>query len=85
MRSAESEGVAVQSFWLSVDGFGGSVESMMVEEGKDVDAAAPQGTAGWATSYNWEKPPLSQLRLWHRGAGGCALGSGSRRSVRRGD
>jgi len=85
VRFAESEGVAAQSFSPSADGLGGSVEGVVVEEGKDVDAAAPQGAAELGDLLQLEKPPLAQRRLWHRCGDGCAFGAGSRRSVRRGD
>jgi predicted Zn-dependent protease with MMP-like domain len=39
---------------------------VVVEEAKDVDAAAPQGAAELGDLLQLEKPPLSQRRLWHR-------------------
>lgn len=42
---SESESVAAQSFWHSVDGFGGSVGGVVIEERQYVVAAAPQGAA----------------------------------------
>jgi hypothetical protein len=42
---AESEGVSAEGFEASVDGFGGSVGGVVVEERHDVIAAAPQGAA----------------------------------------
>ena len=41
----ESEGVAAQGFQAAVDGFGGSVGSVVIEVGQYVGVAAPQGTA----------------------------------------
>jgi predicted Zn-dependent protease with MMP-like domain len=73
-RGCGSEGVAAQSFSPSVDGFGGSDEGVVVEEGKDVDTAAPQG-AELGDLLQLEKPPLSQRRLWHRSGDGCAFGT----------
>jgi hypothetical protein len=42
---AEAEGVAAQRFQAAVDGFGGSVGGVLVEERQDVIAAPPQGAA----------------------------------------
>ena len=42
---SESEGVAAQGFQASVDGFGGPVGGVVVEERQDVGAAALQGAA----------------------------------------
>jgi hypothetical protein len=39
---AEAEGVAAQRFQAAVDGFGGAVGGVVVEEGQDIRAAAPQ-------------------------------------------
>jgi hypothetical protein len=72
MRFAESEGVAAQSFSPPVDGFGESVEGVVVEEGKDVDAAAPQGVAELVDLLQLEEaatipaPIVASLRRWMR-------------------
>ena len=42
---AESQGVAAQCFQSAVDGFGRPVGGVVIEEGQDVCAAAPQGAA----------------------------------------
>ena len=42
---SESEGVASQGFQAAVDGFGGSVGGVVLEERQHVGAAPPQGVA----------------------------------------
>jgi hypothetical protein len=75
---AESEGVAAQGFQSSVDGFGGAVGGVVVEEREDVVAAAPQGAAelgdlfescGHAAADRVDQPA-------HRLLAGAAVGVG---------
>ena len=77
---AESEYVAAQCFEMPVDGFGGVVGGVVVEEGQDVVAAAPQGTAELGDLLQPDRDTVAD-RVDDRGHGafaGSSIGVGER-------